>query len=130
MALWAAFPASAGSRVDSMQKWWNSPRMVEELKLTPTEKDRLDQLFLEFRRNRIENRSKAKKEYLEIEAAFEKEPLDEARAKKAFAQVEAAKAASRKALHHFMLEVRRLLGYERYVKLKGLYQEYKTKRSK
>lgn len=126
MALGAAAPASAGSRVDSMQKWWNSPRMVEELKLTPPEKERLDQLFLDFRRIRIENRGKVQKEYLEIEAAFEKEPLDEARAKKAFRQVEEAKLASRKAQHAFMLEVRRLLGHGRYVKLKGLYKEYKT----
>lgn len=126
---WGAAPALAKGGLDSMQKWWNSPRMVEELKLTPAEKERLDQLFLEFRRNRIEYRSIVKKEYLEIEAAFEKDPLDEPRAKKAFEQVEQAKLANRKSLHGFMLEVRRLLGYERYLRLKALYKEFRTKAS-
>jgi Spy/CpxP family protein refolding chaperone len=129
-ALCAAAPALARGGMDTMQKWWNSPRMVKELKLTSAEKERLDQLFLEFRRNRIEYRSKVKKANLEIEAAFEKEPLDEARAQKAFEQVEEAKLAKRKSLHAFMLEVRRLLGYQRYLRLKALYKEYKTKARK
>jgi Spy/CpxP family protein refolding chaperone len=128
-ALCAAAPALARGGMDTMQKW-NSPRMVKELKLTSAEKERLDQLFLEFRRNRIEYRSKVKKANLEIEAAFEKEPLDEARAQKAFEQVEEAKLAKRKSLHAFMLEVRRLLGYQRYLRLKALYKEYKTKARK
>ncbi len=124
--LWTG-PALARRGLDNMQKWWNSPHMVSELKLTPAEKERLDQLFLEFQRSRIEYRSQIKKARLEIEAAFEKEPLDEARAKNAFQQVEEAKLANRKALHAFMLEVRRLLGYQRYLRLKALYKEYKTK---
>jgi Spy/CpxP family protein refolding chaperone len=129
-ALCAAAPALARGGMDTMQKWWNSPRMVKELKLTSAEKERLDQLFLEFRRNRIEYRSKVKKANLEIEAAFEKEPLDEARAQKAFEQVEEVKLAKRKSLHAFMLEVRRLLGYQRYLRLKALYKEHKSEARK
>ena len=125
--MWGAVPALASRGLDSMQKWWNSPHMVEVLKLTPAEKERLGQLFMEFRRSRIEYRSKVKKAYLEIEAAFEKEPLDEARANKAFQEVEQAKLASRKALHAFMLEARRLLGSQRYLRLKELYMEYRAK---
>lgn len=124
--LWGAAPAMAKGGLDSMQKWWNSPRMVEELKLTPAEKERLDQLFMEFQRNRIENKSRVKIARLEIEAAFEKEPLDEARAQKAFQEEEQAMLAKRKSLHAFMLEVRRLLGQERYLRLKELYKEYKA----
>ena len=125
-ALWGAGPALAKGGLDTMHKWWNSPQMVSELKLTPADKERLDQLFLEFRRNRIEYKSKVKKAYLDIESAFEKEPLDETRAKKAFQEVEQAKLANRKALHSFMLEVRRVLGYERYLRLQALYKEYKA----
>jgi Spy/CpxP family protein refolding chaperone len=125
--LWGAAPAMAKGGLDSMQKWWNSPHMVEELKLTSAEKERLDQLFMEFQRSRIENKSRVKIARLEIEAAFEKEPLDEARAQKAFQEVEQAKLAKRKSLHAFMLEVRQLLGQERYLRLKELYKEYKAK---
>lgn len=128
--VWGATPALAGKGLDTMQKWWNSPHMVEVLKLTPAEKERLGQLFREFRRSRIEYRSKVKKAYLEIEAAFEKEPLDEALAGKAFQEVEQAKLASRKTLHAFMLEVRRLLGHQRYLRLKELYMEYRAKARK
>jgi uncharacterized membrane protein len=125
-ALWAS-PAMARRGLDTMQKWWNSPHMVEVLKLAPAEKESLDKLFLEFRSKRIDYKSRVKKAYLEIEAAFEKEPLDEARVQKAFGDVEQAKVDSRKALHAFMLEVRRLLGYQRYLRLKALYKEHKTK---
>ncbi len=124
--LGGAAPVWAKSGLDSMQKWWNSPRMVRELKLTPAEKQRLDQLFLAFRRNRIEYKSRVNKAYLEIEAAFEKEPLDEARAQSAFQEVEQAKLMSRQALHAFMLEVRRILGFARYQRLKTLYVEHKS----
>lgn len=128
--LLGAGPAMAKRGLDSMQKWWNSPQMVKDLKLTSAEKERLDQLFLDFRRNRIEYRSKVKKARLEIETAFERDPLDEARAQKAFHEVEQAKLASRKALHSFMLEVRRLLGQERYLRLKALYKEFRNKARK
>lgn len=130
LLLGGAAPAAAKGGLDSMQKWWNSPAMVSQLKLTPAEKDRLDKLFLQFQRSRIEERSKIAQARLEIEAAFEKEPLDEAGAKQAFHKVEEAKLARSRAVHVFMLEVRRLLGAQRYQKLKEFYKKHKSQTRK
>ncbi len=121
---WGASPAAAGER---MRKWWNSPRMVSELRLTPAEKRRLDELYLDFQRRLIEIKGETQKARLEIEAAFAAKPLDEARARAAFSRVEQAKQARGRAVRDFVLAVRRLLGRDRYQRLKSLYQEYKER---
>jgi Spy/CpxP family protein refolding chaperone len=130
LLLGGAGPAAAEGGLDGMRKWWNSPGMVSQLKLTPAEKNSLDKLFLQFQRSRIEEKSKIAQARLDIEAAFEKEPLDEAGAKQAFHKVEEAKLARSRAVHVFMLEVRRLLGAQRYQKLKEFYKRHQSQTRK
>jgi len=126
-AFYGAGPAEAKGGPEGMRKWWNSPRMVTELHLTPAEKGRLDELFVKFQQDNIKYRAEASQARLEIEAAFDKEPLEEARALDAFKRVEQAKTARGRAAHAFMLEVRRLLGRDRYQRLKELFEEFKAR---
>jgi Spy/CpxP family protein refolding chaperone len=129
-ALWAAAaaPAAASGRLEKVARWWNSPEMVRLLELTPAEKNRLDALFSQLSRVTIDLRAQRDQARLELRQAFAQEPLQEKRAQRAFRRLEELKALRSRQRHQFLLEVRKLLGPERYQRLKALYREHRERR--
>jgi Spy/CpxP family protein refolding chaperone len=127
LAAWPA-PAAAAGRLEKVARWWNSPEMVRVLELTPAEKNRLDALFSELSKVNIDLRAQRDQARLELRQAFATEPLQEKRAQRAFRRLEELKALRGRQRHQFLLEVRKLLGPERYQRLKALYREHRERR--
>ena len=126
LLLWAAPAAQAqAGPAGPAGKWWRLPRVAEELQLNESEKIRLDDLQLEFRRKRIQLKSRREQTRLLIDSYFDRPVLDEAAIKSQFAKLSQAQAEISLAQSNFLLGIRKLLGLERFARLRRLFNEFR-----
>lgn len=105
-------------------KWWHMPKMVERLKITDDEKTSLDQLFMEKRKSMIKVKSEMESKKLELEAIMEKDPFDEDSALKQFEAMHVTGQQMMQNRFKFVLEVRKLLGKDRFMQLKSQFRRF------
>jgi Spy/CpxP family protein refolding chaperone len=105
-------------------KWWHMPKVVESLKITDDEKTFLDQLFMEKRKAMIQVKSEMETKKLEMEAIMEKDPFDEDAALKKFETMHVAGQQMMKNKFKFVIEVRKLLGKDRFIQLKSQFRRF------
>ena len=91
-------PPAVGAAQDqkdrlSLFKWWKRPAIAEALELSDNEKNRLDELYVDFRRKAIDFRATIARERLDMDQLLEQNQLDEAAILKHFGKVEAARSA-------------------------------------
>ncbi len=127
MFLWVAAPSD--SRADRLPpgKWWQMPQVSEKLNLSPEQKKTLDELFTNNRSKLSDLRSDLKKGRSELESAMAKDPLDEAAVMEQFKKLEATRTNIATERFQFILQVRKLLGAERFQTLKTLIKEHRKK---
>ena len=104
-------------------KWWRMPEMSNQLSLSEEEKIKLDAMYLEFHSMLIEARAARDKAQLILDDLLERNELDE---KAIFAQLDQANQVLTKMntdRFRFLVEVRKLLGVDRYTALKGLFMK-------
>lgn len=111
-------------------KWWRIPKVAEEINLSDEEKQRLDDVSLAFRRKAVDLRSRLEKERIELGVLFEKEQFDEAAVLAQFKKVESARGALALERFNVLLEVRKLLGRDRYERLKVKFKQFRGKKAK
>ena len=116
-----ALPTTSLAKDMPSGKWWRIPRVAEQLSLSDGEKEQLDELFLESRRKFIDLKAGLERERLELENLLEKEALDEEALMEQFQRLESARAKLAGEHFRFLLEVRKLIGFERFQRLKMLY---------
>ena len=111
-------------------KWWHNPEVSKQMDLTKEEIGNLDKAYLDNRRNLIDLKGKLEKERLELENLFENEKLNEAEVMKRFGQVENARTRLSAERFRFIVEVRKIIGLERYRTLKTSFDKFRkqTKR--
>jgi Spy/CpxP family protein refolding chaperone len=126
--IWIFAPVnSLGARIPP-GKWWRVPRVSEQLSLNDREKKELDALFVQSRRSLIDLKSTLEKERFELGILMEKETLDEDAIMVQFKKLERARANLAAERFHFFLEVRKILGSERFQSLRMLFKEFREKR--
>jgi hypothetical protein len=104
-------------------KWWSMPEMAKKINLTEPEKKKLDELYIVFHRKLIDHKAVMDKLWLDIDARFDKEELDESAILEQFKKHEAERSAIATERFRFLVNVRKILGRERYQRLKALYEE-------
>jgi Spy/CpxP family protein refolding chaperone len=109
-------------------KWWKMPQMAERLNLTENEKEKLDLMFLEHRRQMVDLRSAKQKERLELEHLLDSPSLDSAACMRRFMNVQEAQKALALERFKFLLSVRETLGLDRFQQLKSQVREHRMKR--
>ncbi len=102
-------------------KWWRMPNMVKKLHLKPNEQQQLDRLFVENRRKLIGFKGNLEKEKFELEVIFDKKTFDESACMRQFKRIEAVRTNLATERFRFALEVRKLLGHDRFQTLKENY---------
>ena len=105
-------------------KWCHMPKMVEGLNITDEEKRFLDQLFLEKRKAMIQVKSEMQTKKLDMETIMEKDPFDEDAAMQQFEAMHVIGQKMWKNKFKFVIEVRKLLGKERFIQLKGQFSRF------
>ena len=110
-------------------KWWRMPEVANELKISSDEQAKLDDLYYKHRNQMVDHKSTLKKEQIALEWFIEKETLDESACKNQFQKVLEARNTLSTERYNFLIEVRKLLGYERFLQLKPKFYELRKERS-
>ncbi len=125
---WAFVPVdSLGARMP-LGKWWHMPQVAEQLNLNGREKEQLDNLFIQSRRKMIDLKSAVEKERLELGILMDKETFDEDAVIGQFKRLGQARANLTTERFRFILEVRKILGADRFQSLKTLFWGSREKR--
>jgi Spy/CpxP family protein refolding chaperone len=109
-------------------RWWRSPELSKDMRLTDREKQILDDMFAKNRNALIDLRSDIEKERLKLEDILEKDPVNESAAKAQFKRVEEKREKIALERFNFILDARKVLGPERFRILTGKFEEMKNKR--
>jgi len=109
-------------------KWWRIPQVAEKLALTDAQQRQLDELFMDNRGKLVELKSALERERTELNVLLEKEPVNEAAVMAQLKKLEAARTDLSSERLRFGLEVRKILGYEKFQDLKTFFKDYREKR--
>jgi Spy/CpxP family protein refolding chaperone len=109
-------------------KWWMMPEVSQKLSLTPEEQKQLNDAFYQHREKMIGLRSTLSKEHLELEKQLDSDAFDAAACKTQFASLTQARASMAAERFDFLVQVRQMLGLERFQQLKWHFKQFKLKR--
>jgi len=109
-------------------KWWHNPRMFKQLNLTDAEKAKLDEAFRNSRRKLIDLKSNVERERFELGNLLEHQALNEAAVMEQFKKLEKARTNLSTERFSFLLQVRKILGSERFQHVKMFYGKSRQKR--
>ena len=121
-------PAISSAQKMPPGKWWRMPQLSAELNLTEEQKNQLDKLHLNNRRNLIDLKSTVERERLELGNIIDQQDLDETAAVQQFKKLEAARANLATERFNYFLQVRKTIGYERFQNLKTHFREFRHQR--
>ena len=99
-------------------KWWHNPQASEKLNLSDEEIKMLDKQFVDSRRKLIKLKSIVESEQFELDNLFDSENINQKEAMKQFDNLGQAKKNLSTEYFRFILEVRNILGLERFRQLK------------
>ncbi|NVM22245.1 MAG: periplasmic heavy metal sensor [Desulfobacterales bacterium] len=111
-------------------KWWRMPEVAKKLALTSEEQQKFEDLFVQSRRRMIDFKSNVEKERLELEMILDQQDLNESACMDRFKKFEDARTNLANERFRFLVEVRKLLGLERYRKLKTEFRDHRVHRMK
>jgi hypothetical protein len=106
-------------------KWWQHKEIAEKLNLAPGEIEKLDAAYINLRRKLISLKSDLELQRFELGNMLESKTVDESAAMKQFNALEKARNGLAKETFIFLLEVREILGLERYLELKNSYKRFR-----
>jgi hypothetical protein len=128
--IWVVLPANSLAQDVPSGKWWRLPRVAERLSLTDDEKGQLESLFVDNRRKLIDLKAGLERERFELENLLEGEELDEAVVMEQFKRLEGARTNLAREHFRFLLEVRKIVGFERFQSLKTFYRLWRQERER
>ena len=103
-------------------KWWNNSAMADELKLTDSERKILDEKYTDSRRKLIDLKSDVEKERLELDIVLDKQDSMRTQIAEQYNRLENARAKLSKERFGLIIEVREIIGVERFQELKAIHR--------
>jgi len=100
-------------------KWWRHPSTVKNLNLTQTEMDSLDEAFDTRARKFIELKHAIELAQFDLDQMMLNEPMDDSALMAQFNKLETARSNLSKERFQYYVQVRKLLGPERFQKIKA-----------
>lgn len=123
------FPVAAAADEGSTHgRWWQSPAMADRIILSPQERQALDDLYTQKRKDLFGMRAEVEKQRLEMDSILEAPSLDRRAAFKQFRKLEARRQKLSEERFGYLLDVRRILGRDRYLKLREVAKEERSRR--
>ena len=111
-------------------KWWQNRKIAEKLEITKTEKQLLDERYVESRRKLISLKSDVERERFELDNLLDRGGSKKETIQDQYIRLEEARANLSKERFNLFLEVRNIVGIERYQQLKAMHRSKHTKTSK
>jgi len=123
LVLFVAFlPATVMAQGMMHGKWWNNSSMAEELHLTDSERNSLDEKYLEGRRKMIDLKSAVEKARLELDVALDSQDANKAQINEQYVKLEKARTELSKVRFDLIIEMRDIIGVERFQTLQDLHR--------
>jgi Spy/CpxP family protein refolding chaperone len=111
-------------------KWWKDQAMVEKLQLNEAQITQLDRAYDERRDEMMKYRNSVKSESARLQKLFESEPLDENAIRKQRGKMEESKKELSSERFDFIINVRKIIGPEKFGRLKSTFSESRRNRHK
>ncbi len=124
------FPNSLLAAKDPSGRWWQSQKIVKQLSLSEPMIGQLDEQHVESRRKLIDLKANVQKAQLELDVLLEKSELDENAVLGAFKLLESARSSLATERFRFLLQVRKIIGFDNYKKVKRFFQNKNKKKNK
>ena len=105
-------------------RWWHIPYFAEPLNITDQQKDELDKLFDHNRHRLAELKKQVEEQKNELLKAIDEEHLNENSAIAQMKTLESSRTLLAATHFSYSLEVRKLLGHDRFLRLKTLYRQW------
>ena len=124
------FPPVAWGQDMMDGKWWQNRKIAEKLEITKTEKQLLDERYVESRRKLISLKSDVERERFELDNLLDRGGSKKETIQDQYIRLEEARANLSEERFNLFLEVRSIVGIERYQELKAMHRSRRTKTSK
>ena len=124
LVIWLIAPVITAAQDVPAGKWWYSPKIQNNLKLSRNEIAKLDKIFANSRRKLIKLKSEVENEQFELDQLFSKKKVNDNKVKKQFQKLEQARRNLANERLQFVIGVRNLLGAERFQQLKSNYKKW------
>ncbi len=125
---WVVLPLLVSAQGRAAGRWWRLPGVSKELHLRQDEKDDLDNLFTESRRKLIMLKSQVERAQFDLDTLLDKGTINDDAVRTQYGRLERARENLSKERFRFLLEVRRILGPERFDGLKRMYGSFQAKK--
>ena len=109
-------------------KWWNNTEAASQLNLSDNEIKILDDMYVNYRRRIIKLRAVIEEEQFELNNLIESKIINDEAVLNQSQRLEQARSNLSSERFHFFLDVRKLLGFDRYQQLKSMHQTMRQKR--
>lgn len=127
LMVWPSF--AAGQDMYPGQ-WWRLPQAGEMFGISDKQKLQLDDLYFRNRRNLASLKDALEKERARFAATMEREPLNEAAVMAQFGRLEETRTQLAAERVHYVIEIRKLLGPERFQRVKTYFSKLREKKTK
>ena len=124
------FPSGIFAQDMTDGKWWQSRRVAESLEITDAEKRQLNETYTASRRELITLKSNVEKERFELDNLLDRGDSKKETVLDQYNRLEAARSELSKERFNLLLDVREIIGIERYQQLKVMYRMNRDKRKK
>ncbi len=104
-----AVPAAAQLPETPPGKWWKRPRVVQLLKLSPEQQDRLEEIFARHRRAFVDLKADVEKNQIDVEELVAKKDADPKKVSAAIDALEQARMKLRKSMAMMFLDQKAVL---------------------
>lgn len=118
-----AADAAKGRGPDPFDKWWNDAQLAKTLQLDAATIRKLDALYLKHGKKILDLKAALEKNRMDVNACLEEDPLDLEETRKEYQEVLNDRVAYYLARFDYVLDVRQVIGKERYVRLLRYFNE-------
>ena len=118
----AGSASAQGLRIP-LGRWWERPRVAQELAVTSEQKTLLEEATVAHARVMVDLKAAVDKAEIDLRVAADRDPLDKAAVRQAFAALQQTRARLEAERFEMLLRVREVLTREQWEKLKNLTRE-------
>ena len=111
-------------------KWWVNKRLIAELRLSAEQQARIDTLWMQNRRQLIDQRAELEKRQLDLTVLLEQSTVDEAAALKAFDLVQETRSGIERATFQMRLQIKNILSAEQQLLLERIAGRLRLQRAR
>jgi Spy/CpxP family protein refolding chaperone len=109
-------------------RWWQNPEIVQKLNLSPDDIQKVDDAYIASRRLMLEQKGRVEAEQFQLEELLSQPKMNDAAIREQHRKLEKARSSLAAERFDFLLESRKIIGYERFQKLTDIQRQWREKR--